>query len=60
MDQSTTAEVHFYRYLEQDERLLAAIAKSEEARDAHLLMAAQYRELAERAATAGTAVLRVA
>lgn len=53
MDHVSTNSVELYRYLEQDERVLAAIASSDEARDAHLLMADQYRELALRAAVAG-------
>lgn len=50
MDHVSTNSVELYRYLEQDERVLAAIARSDEARDAHLLIADQYRELALRAA----------
>lgn len=38
--------VDLYHYLEQDERALASMARSEEARLAHLAIAKQYRELA--------------
>ena len=44
--------MEYYRYLEQDERLLAAISDTEEARIAHLRFANHYHELAVRAAGA--------
>lgn len=53
MDHVSTNSVELYRYLEQDERVLAAIAKSDEARSAHLLIANQYHELALRTSVAG-------
>lgn len=47
------ANSEYYRYLEQDERVLAALATSEEAKRAHLQFADQYRELARTAELAG-------
>lgn len=42
--------LEFYRYLEQDELLLAEISETEESRKAHLMLASHYHELALRAA----------
>lgn len=55
-----TDSVEYYRYLEQDERVLAALAKSEEAKRAHLQFADQYRELARIAELAGSEATKAA
>lgn len=55
MDQIPNKSVEYYRYLEQDERFLAALAPNEEAKQAPLQFAHQYRELARTAGIVGMA-----
>lgn len=48
VDDLPPASVEYYRYLEQDERILAAICTTEEGRAAHLRFAEHYHDLATR------------
>ena len=54
VDDLPPGSVEYYRYLEQDERVLAAISETEEARLAHLRFANHYHELAIRAGDSWT------
>jgi hypothetical protein len=55
MDQLPHKSAEYYRYLEQDERFLAALSTSEEAKQAHLQFADEYRKLAQTEDPAGMA-----
>jgi hypothetical protein len=51
MNHKPINSIEYYRYLEQDERVLAALATSDQIRRAHLIFADQYRDLARTVAS---------